>query len=32
MGHPAHVHLFRNFISEMQNRGHEFLVTARKRM
>jgi predicted glycosyltransferase len=27
--HPAHVHFFRNFISEMITRGHEFLVTAR---
>lgn len=27
--HPAHVHFFRNFISEMTGRGHQFLVTAR---
>jgi predicted glycosyltransferase len=27
--HPAHVHFFRNFIGEMERRGHEFLVTAR---
>ena len=27
--HPAHVHFFRNFISEMRTRDHEFLVTAR---
>jgi uncharacterized protein len=29
MGHPAHVHLFKNFILEMENRGHEIKVTAR---
>jgi len=29
MGHPAHVHLFKNFIWEMQKRGHEIKVTAR---
>lgn len=29
MGHPAHVHLFKNFIWEMQKRGHEFKITAR---
>jgi predicted glycosyltransferase len=27
--HPAHVHFFRNFIGEMERRGHAFLVTAR---
>ncbi|MCP3960833.1 MAG: DUF354 domain-containing protein [bacterium] len=27
--HPAHVHFFRHFIDEMQQRGHDFLVTAR---
>jgi len=27
--HPAHVHFFRNFIGEMERRGHSFLVTAR---
>lgn len=27
--HPAHVHFFRNFIREMEGRGHQFLVTAR---
>ena len=27
--HPAHVHFFRNFIAEMESRGHEFLITAR---
>lgn len=27
--HPAHVHFFRNFIGEMQSRGHDFVVTAR---
>ncbi|HII98436.1 MAG TPA: DUF354 domain-containing protein [Methanoregula sp.] len=29
MGHPAHVHLFKNFIWEMQKQGHEIKVTAR---
>jgi uncharacterized protein len=29
IGHPAHVHLFKNFIWEMQRRGHEFRITAR---
>ena len=31
MLHPAHVHFFRNFISEMQKNGHKILVTARKK-
>ena len=29
IGHPAHVHYFRNYISEMQIKGHSFLITAR---
>ena len=29
MGHPAHVHLFKNFIREMRKRGHDIKVTAR---
>jgi len=29
IGHPAHVHYFRNFIKIMENKGHSFLVTAR---
>lgn len=29
MGHPAHVHLFKNFINEMEGRGHEIKITAR---
>jgi predicted glycosyltransferase len=29
MGHPAHVHLFKNFIWEMEKRGHIIKVTAR---
>ena len=29
IGHPAHVHYFRNFIKEAQNKGHSFLITAR---
>ena len=29
IGHPAHVHLFRNFYREMREKGHNVLVTAR---
>ena len=29
IGHPAHVHYFRNFYQEMSQKGHEFMVTAR---
>jgi uncharacterized protein len=29
IGHPAHVHYFRNFISNMEAKGHEFLIFAR---
>lgn len=29
MGHPAHVHVFKNFIWEMEKRGHNIKVTAR---
>ncbi len=28
MNHPAHVHYFKNFIWEMQGKGHEILITA----
>jgi predicted glycosyltransferase len=31
IGHPAHVHLFKNFVWEMENRGHEILITASKK-
>jgi len=31
IGHPAHVHLFKNFIWEMEKRGHLVLVTAREK-
>jgi len=31
MGHPGHVHLFKNFIWEMEARGHEFLITGREK-
>jgi len=31
IGHPAHVHYFRNFIRIMQGRGHNFFITARQR-
>ncbi len=29
IGHPAHVHYFRNFIQLMQAKGHEFFISAR---
>ena len=29
MGHPAHVHLFKHFIWEMEKQGHVFRITAR---
>jgi hypothetical protein len=29
IGHPAHVHFFRNTIKELQQRGHEVMVTSR---
>ena len=29
IGHPAHVHLFRNAINILENRGHELKITAR---
>lgn len=28
INHPAHVHYFKNFIWEMEKRGHELLITA----
>ncbi len=31
IGHPAHVHLFKNFIWEMEKKGHQALVTAREK-
>jgi predicted glycosyltransferase len=31
IGHPAHVHYFRNFVEIMEDRGHCFLITARDR-
>lgn len=31
IGHPAHVHLFKNFAWEMQNRGHTILFTCREK-
>jgi uncharacterized protein len=31
IGHPAHVHYFRNFIRLMQAKEHEFFVSARER-
>jgi len=29
IGHPAHVHYFRNFIKIMKNKGYKFLILAR---
>ncbi len=29
MNHPAHVHFFKNFIWEMEKRGHEFFISSR---
>ena len=31
IGHPGHVHLFKNFAKEMQKRGHKFLFTCRQK-
>lgn len=31
IGHPAHVHYFKNFIKIMQDKGHEFFISARNR-
>ena len=31
IGHPAHVHFFKNFIRELERKGHTILITARKK-
>ena len=31
MGHPAHVHFFRNTIKDLENNGHEVKITARNK-
>lgn len=31
IGHPAHVHYYKNFIRIMKNKGHTFFITARDR-
>ena len=31
IGHPAHVHYFKNFIKIMEQKGHEFLIIAKNR-
>jgi uncharacterized protein len=31
IGHPAHVHYFKNFIKIMESKGHSFFVSARDR-
>ena len=30
IGHPAHVHIFKNIVFEMQVKGHEFFFTVRE--
>jgi predicted glycosyltransferase len=29
IGHPGHVHYFKNLIIELKNKGHDFIITAR---
>jgi len=31
IGHPAHVHYFKNFIKIMENKGHQFLIISRNK-
>jgi predicted glycosyltransferase len=31
IGHPGHVHLFKNFAKAMQEKGHQFLFTCRQK-
>jgi predicted glycosyltransferase len=31
VNHPAHVHCFRNFIREMEEKGHEVMITATRK-
>jgi predicted glycosyltransferase len=31
IGHPAHVHYFRNLVSLLEEGGHEVLVTSREK-
>ena len=31
IGHPAHVHYFKNFIKIMSSKGHSFLITSRNK-
>ena len=31
IGHPAHVHYFKNAINILQDKGHNFVITARDR-
>jgi len=31
MGHPAHVHFWKNFIWEMEKKGHEFKIAVREK-
>jgi len=32
IGHPAHVHLFKNFIKEMENRQHKIVGLLHKKL
>ena len=31
IGHPAHVHYFKNLIKNLKNKGNQFLITAREK-
>ncbi len=31
IGHPAHIHYYRNFIKKMEVKGHKFIIIARNR-
>jgi len=31
VGHPAHVHFYKNFIKEMEKKGHKLIVTEREK-
>lgn len=31
IGHPAHVHFFKNAINNLENKGHEVIITARNK-
>jgi len=31
IGHPAHVHLFKNMIWTLRDKGHEVMITAKEK-